>query len=81
MKKKWHNQVKILEEKDRYFDCELVTTQYTYYGYLILGNFYIYYGTKNEDPVDLRQKVDEIDINIITKYSFSNNKRKLIIII
>ena len=65
----------ILEEKDRYFDCELVTTQYTYYGYLILGNFYIYYGTKNEDPVDLRQKVDEIDINIITKYSFSNRDK------
>ena len=65
----------ILEEKDRYFDCELVTIQYTYYGYLILGNFYLYYGTKEEEPVNLREKVDEIDINFITKYSFSNRDK------
>ena len=77
----------IFEEKDRYFDCELITMQYTYYGYLILGNNYLYYGTKEEEPVNLREKVDEIDINIINKYSFSNkdkvnsNTRKKFIIL
>ena len=77
----------IFEEKDRYFDCELITMQYTYYGYLILGNNYLYYGTKEEEPVNLREKVDEIDINIINKYSFSNrdkvnstSKKKVVIL-
>ena len=66
----------ILEEEDRYFDCELITQQYTYYGFIIIGNSYIYYGTKNDEPIDLRDKRrEEIDLNIITKYSFSNRDK------
>ena len=62
----------VFEEKDRYFDCELVTQQFTYFGYLILGDKYLYYGTKNEEPINLRDKnLEEIDINYISKYSFS----------
>ena len=66
----------ILEEKDRYFDCELITQQYTYFGYIIFGNYYIYYGTKNEVPIDLRDKnIEEIEMNYIAKYSFSNRDK------
>ena len=32
----------ILEEKDRYFDCEYINQQYSYFGYLILINNYNY---------------------------------------
>ena len=62
----------VFEEKDRYFDCELVTQQFTYFGYLILGDKYLYYGTKNEEPINLRDRnLEEIDITYISKYSFS----------
>ena len=62
----------ILEEKERYFDCELVTTQFTYFGYLILGDYYIYFGTKFEEPIDLKdRKIEEIDINYISRFIFT----------
>ena len=62
----------ILDKKDRYFDCELITQQYTYFGYIIIGDNYFYYGTKYEEPIDLKDKnVEEIDINYFSKYGFS----------
>ena len=62
----------ILQEKDRYFDCELVNQQNTYFGFIILGDNYLYFGTKYEDPINLKdRKVEEIDIDYISKYSFS----------
>ena len=67
----------ILEEKDRYFDCELITQQYTYFGFIIIGNDYMYFGTKNEEPINLRDdSKDEININYISKYSFSNRDKE-----
>ena len=71
----------ILEEKERYFDCELINQQFTYFGFLIIGNDYIYFGTKNEEPIDLSDNnKDNIDINYITRYIFSqrdkNNQTK-----
>ena len=66
----------ILKEKDRYFNVELITQQYTYFGYLILGNNYMYFGTKYEEPINLKdRKVEEIDIDYIAKYSFSNRDK------
>ena len=62
----------ILEEKDRYFDCELVNQQFTYFGFLIFDDAYLYFGTKYENPLNLRdKKTEKIDINYISKYSFS----------
>ena len=67
------NTKNILEKEDRYFDCELITPQYTYFGYIIIGNLYIYFGTKNQKLIDLRNNnKEEIDINYISKYIFSN---------
>ena len=66
----------ILEEKERYFDCELITQQFTFYGYLILGDFYIYFGTKFDKPIDLRdKKIEEVDINYISRFCFSNRDK------
>ena len=66
----------ILEEKERYFDCELITQQYTYYGYIIMGNSYIYFGTKSEEPVNLRDKTkEEVNIELIIRYCFSHRDK------
>ena len=66
----------ILEEKDRYFNAELITPQFTYFGFLILGNHYLYFGTKNQEPINLRDKtLQEIDIQYIEKFSFSNRDK------
>jgi hypothetical protein len=40
----------IIQEKDRYFDCELITAQYVYYGFIIFGKDYIYFQSKKEFP-------------------------------
>ena len=63
----------ILEDKERYFDCELINPQYTYFGFLILGNYYLYFGTKDEERIDLKDpNIEEIDINYISRFGFSN---------
>ena len=63
----------ILEDKERYFDCELINPQYTYFGFLILGNYYLYFGTKEEERIDLKDpNIEEIDINYISRFGFSN---------
>ena len=54
----------VLELKDRYFDCELINPQFTYFGYIIFGNNYLIFGTKNEDPMELKEQNLNIDFNI-----------------
>ena len=78
----------ILEEKERYFNCELVNPQFTYFGFIFLGNNYLYFGTKYEKPINLRQKeIKEFDLDYFSKYCFSyrckeneSNKLKTFII-
>ena len=62
----------ILELKDRYFDCELINEQFTYFGYIILGNDYLYFGTKNEEPIKLKDKKLDIDFNYFSRFCFRN---------
>ena len=62
----------ILDNKENYFDCELVTQQYVYFGYIIFGKNYFYFGTKNENPVNYwGKKSEEININSFIKFCFS----------
>ena len=77
----------ILELKDRYFDCELINDQFTYFGYIIFGNDYLYFGTKNEEPIRLKDKKLDIDFNYFSRFCFRNyedynktTKKKTIII-
>ena len=64
----------ILEEKDRYFDCELIGQQFTYVGYIILGNDYLYFGTKDEEPINLKDKKLDTDFNYFSKFCFGNHE-------
>ena len=76
-----------LKLKERYFDCELINPQFTYYGYMILGNNYLLFGTKNEEPIGLKDQKLDIDFNSFFRFCFSNyeyynktTKKKTIII-
>ena len=77
----------ILELKDRYFDCELINDQFTYFGYMIFGNDYLYFGTKSEEPIKLKDKKLDIDFSYFSRFCFRNiedynktQKKKTIII-
>ena len=67
----------ILEDKGKYFDCELVTQQYTYFGYIIFGEEYIYFDTKNDSPpVDNNKfKKEDYDLEEFCRFCFSNRNR------
>ena len=66
----------ILDKEDQYFDCELVTGQYVYFGYIILNEKYFYFGTKDENPVNYKEKNnEEINIDSFLKFCFSNRNR------
>ena len=63
----------IFEEKEKYFDCELVSSLYNYFGYLIFGNDYIFFGTKDENPPDFRNdKSEDFDLDLFLKFCFTN---------
>ena len=78
----------ILKEKDRYFDCELINPQFTYCGYMFLGNNYIYFGTKSEEHIQLVDRKSDTDFNYFSRFCFKNydyfynkpSKKKTIII-
>ena len=65
----------ILKEKRKYFDCELVTPKYLFFGYIIFGKEYIYFETKNEYPKDYTNPEEEIDLDLFLRYSFSIRNR------
>ena len=66
----------ILEEKDSYFDCELVTHQFLYNGYVIFGKDYIYFGTKSKAPLDLNEcKKGNYDLDTFQRFCFSTSNR------
>ena len=79
----------ILKEKDKYFDCELVTPQYVYYGYIIFSQEYIYFQTK--DFPDLYDRNKKLDFNVELFYdlcltirngdNITDKKKKLILFI
>ena len=77
----------VLELKDRYFDCELINEQFTYFGFMIFGNNYLVFGTKNEEPIRLKDKKLDINFNYFSRFCFRNyedynktSKKKAIII-
>ena len=57
----------IFNKIDKSFDCELITTQFIYFGKIYIGNDFICFETK-EDP---REKNKKFDIEIYSKYAFS----------
>ena len=62
----------IIGGEENYFDCELVTQQYVYFGYIIFDKNYFYFGTKNENPVNYREyKNEKINIDLFLKFCFS----------
>ena len=66
----------ILEEKDSYFDCELVTTQYLYFGFIIFGKNYIYFGTKDKLPLNFEKcKKQDYDLDIFQRFCFSTRNQ------
>ena len=78
----------ILNEDENYFDCELVTGQFVYFGYIIFGKDYIFYGTKKKPPIDYsKKKKEDYDIEKFLRYCFtirnrdnSTDKKKSLII-
>ena len=62
----------VLEEKDRYFDCELINQQFIYFGYLFLGTNYIYFGTKSEEPIRVTDEKLDITFNYFYRFCFTN---------
>ena len=80
----------IIQEKDRYFDCELITAQYVYYGFIIFGKDYIYFQSKKEFPFiydKSNKNLEDFDINLFLKYGFTvrnkdniTNKNKRLIL-
>ena len=77
----------VLEEKDKYFDCELINQQFTYCGYMFFGNNYIYFGTKSEEHIKFLDTKLENDFNYFNSFCFKNydyynktSKKKKIIV-
>ena len=77
----------VLEEKDKYFDCELINQQFTYCGYMFFGNNYIYFGTKSEEHIKFLDTKFENDFNYFNSFCFKNydyynktSKKKKIIV-
>ena len=87
--KHYFNLNDIFEEKDKYFDCELVSALQIYFGYIIFGNDYIFFRTKDEQPLDYRNMTSEFyDLDLFLKFCFSNrnkddhnNKKKSLILL
>ena len=63
----------IMQEQDKYFDCELITLQYTYFGFIIFGKNFIYFGTKDENPpVYDKKKIEQFKLEYFLQFCFGN---------
>ena len=63
----------INEEKDR-FDCELITSQFVYFGSIFFGEDYIYFDTK-EIPFSYEKSQKDFNLDLFLKYLFSIRNR------